>query len=78
VANITEVVGVEVPDRPGGLYELLVLLEGSVVNIEYMYALTYRQSDQTVLVMRFDDPDQAIKLLLGAGINVLPASEIHQ
>ena len=34
----TNVLAVEVPDRPGGLYEILHLLQTSSINVEYMYA----------------------------------------
>ena len=77
VTNITEVVGVEVPDRPGGLTELLSLLEGSGVNIEYMYAFTFGRGDKAVLIFRFSDPDAAIALLQGAGINLVGAVEVY-
>ena len=36
VVNVTEVVAVEVPDRPGGLADLLGGFENTGVNIEYM------------------------------------------
>lgn len=78
VTNVTEVVGVEVPDRPGGLYELLELFEGSRVNIDYMYAMTFRDNDQAVLVFRFDNTEKAIDVLCKAGINVLAAAEVHK
>lgn len=77
VTNITEVVAVEVPDRPGGLTELLTLLEGSGVNIEYMYAFTFGRLDKAVLIFRFDDMDRAIELLKHAEINVLDAVEVY-
>ena len=77
VINLTEVVAVEVPDRPGGLAGLLELLEGSGVNIEYMYAFTFGRADRAVLIFRFDDPDRAIELLKGAGIAVLDAVEVY-
>src|SRR5512142_1252457 len=38
VTNVTEVVAVGVPGRPGGLAELHDVLEGTGVNIEYMDA----------------------------------------
>lgn len=38
VVNITEVVAIEVADRPGGLDEILALVEGAGMNVEYMYA----------------------------------------
>ena len=77
VTNVTEVVAVEVPDRPGGLTELLALLEGSGVNIEYMYAFTFGRGDRAVLIFRFDDVDRALELLRRAEINVLDPVEVY-
>ena len=71
VVNITEVVAVEVADRPGGLTGLLDLFEGSDVNIEYMYAFTFGRDDRAVLIFRFDNPDAAIERLRAAGISVV-------
>ncbi len=42
VVKVTEVLAVEVPDRPGGLAEVLELFEGTGINIEYMYAFPVR------------------------------------
>jgi hypothetical protein len=77
VTNLTEVVAVEVPDRPGGLAELLELLDGSRVNIEYMYAFTFGRVDRAVLIFRFDDPDRALELLAAARINVVEAVDVY-
>ncbi len=77
VTNVTEVVAVEVPDRPGGLVGLLELLQGSRVNIEYMYAFTFGRAGKAVLIFRFDDPDGAIALLQGAGVNLVGALEVY-
>ncbi|HOL73494.1 MAG TPA: ACT domain-containing protein [Bryobacteraceae bacterium] len=77
VTNITEVVAVEVPDRPGGLAGLLELLESSNVNIEYMYAFTFGREGKAVLIFRFDNPDAAIARLQEAGINVVESVEVY-
>jgi hypothetical protein len=77
VINITEVVAVEVPDRAGGLSELLEALDGSDVNIEYMYAFTFGRQGKAVLIFRFDDPDRAILMLQTAGINVVESVEVY-
>jgi hypothetical protein len=76
VVNVTEVVAVEVEDRPGGLVHLLDSLAGSGVNIEYMYAFTFGREDRAILILRFDDPGAAIERLREAGINVLRALEL--
>ncbi|MGA2269890.1 MAG: amino acid-binding protein [Bryobacteraceae bacterium] len=76
VVNVTEVVAVEVEDRPGGLAGLLETLEPSGVNIEYMYAFTFGREDRAILIFRFDRPDAAIEHLRAAGVNVLPDVEL--
>jgi hypothetical protein len=76
VVNVTEVVAVEVPDRPGGLAELLGVFENTGINIEYMYAFTFGRGDTAVMIFRFDDPDAAIARLQAAGINVVASKEL--
>jgi hypothetical protein len=76
VVKITEVLAVEVPDRPGGLSEVLDLFEGSTINIEYMYAFPFVRGEKAVLVFRFDLPDDAIETLRGGGINVLDSGAL--
>ncbi len=77
VASATEVVAVEVSDRPGGLAAVLEAMENSPVNIEYMYAFTFGRSDRAVLIFRFDRPDEAITRLQAAGINVVDSVEVY-
>ena len=73
MVNVTEVVAVDVPDRPGGLAEVLKVLEGAGLNIEYMYAFSLRRGDKAILIFRFEDPDQAIEVLQDAGLHVVDA-----
>lgn len=73
----TEVLAVEVPDRPGGLAGILQIFDNSGVNIEYMYAFPFGKSGQAVLIFRFDDPDKAMERLQAAGVNVLAGVEIY-
>jgi hypothetical protein len=73
--NVTEVVAVEVTDEPGGLAGLLESIDGTGVNIEYMYAFTFGRQGRAVLIFRFDRPDAAIENLRDQGITVLPGIE---
>ena len=77
VVNVTEVVAVEVPDRPGGLAGVLELFEGSGINIEYMYAFPFVRGEKAVLIFRFDQPDAAIGRLREKGVNVLDGGTIE-
>lgn len=77
VVSTTEVVATQIEDRPGGLSEILTILEKAEINVEYMYAFAYREKDRAILVFRFDDPDVAIKTLLDSGVNVLGSVELY-
>lgn len=77
VVNVTEVLAIEVPDRPGGMATILEVLEKAQLNIEYMYAFTYRRGDKAVVVFRFDEPDKAIEVLQNNGINVVGSVELY-
>ncbi len=78
VVNVTEVVAVEVPDRPGGLAELLGVFEQTGINIEYMYAFAFGREETAVMIFRFDNPDAAIARLQSAGINVVASTEVYR
>jgi hypothetical protein len=77
VVNVTEVVAIEVADRPGGLAELMALFENSGINIEYMYAFPFGRQSRAVLIFRFDQPDAAIARLQTAGIDVVDSVAVY-
>ena len=71
VVNVTEVVAIEVPDRPGGLAGVLRVIEQADINVEYMYAFTEKRDDKAVLVFRFENADAAIHALKHSEVNVI-------
>jgi hypothetical protein len=73
----TEVVAVEVPDQSGGLHRILQVLDVAQVNIEYMYAFAERNADNAVIIFRFDEIDQAIRVLQKQGINVIAGEKLY-
>lgn len=77
VVKETEVLAVEVEDRPGGLLRLLEVFENAGMTIEYMYAFnTKRPGGRAALAFRFDDPDAAVAALQKTGVNALAAIEL--
>ncbi len=66
----TEVVALQVPDRPGGLAGILTQLEAAGVSVEYMYAFAERPGNDAVMVFRFDDTDKALAALQAVGVPV--------
>jgi hypothetical protein len=71
------VLAVEVPDRPAGLSQVLAALDGSSVNIEYMYAFPFGRGGKATLIFRFDNPDVAIANLQTAGISLVSHDELE-
>jgi hypothetical protein len=76
VVKATQVLAIAVADQPGGLAQVLSALEGSAVNIEYMYAFPFGHDGKAVLIVRFDDPDAAIKVLQAKNVPVLAGDVI--
>ena len=77
VANFTEVVAIEVPDKPGGLASVLKVFADNDVNIEYMYGFVEKFSDKALLVMRFEDTDFAQQILAKHNIRVVAEKDIQ-
>ena len=74
----TEVVAVEVPDRPGGLGLVLQILAAAGVNVEYMYAFVQHSGKNSVIIFRFDNLEQAIDLLQKEGIYIYKGEEVYR
>ena len=73
----TDVVAVEVADRPGGLHDILEILSGADVNVEYMYAFVQQSGSGAVIIFRFDNPDEAVKVLTANGVTVVAGSKLY-
>jgi hypothetical protein len=73
----TEVVAVEVPDKPGGLASILQSLDNEKINVEYMYAFVERCGDNAVIIFRFDETEKAIATLSAKGLNILEGERLY-
>ena len=74
--RLTEVVAVEVEDRPGGLHEILVALAAAGINVEYMYAFVRQSGRNAVMIFRFDDSQKAESVLRDRGMRVIDGSDL--
>ncbi|MGV8074680.1 MAG: ACT domain-containing protein [Syntrophobacteraceae bacterium] len=73
----TDVVAVEVPDRPSGLHEILAVLSENKINVEYMYAFIEQSGENAIIIFRFNPTDAAIKVLLKNGYSIMPGEKIY-
>lgn len=70
----TNVIAVEMRDEPGGLYDIAQGLYEANINIEYSYA--YSGKSAAVLILRVDQGEEAIRLLLGKKVHLLKSTDI--
>ena len=78
VVNVREVIAVCVPDRPGGMAEVMQVLDKAGVNIEYSYAFAFHKGEKAVLVFRFSDNNKAESALKAAGYTTLGENEVSE
>ncbi len=72
-----DVIGVKLPDRPGGVAEVLEAINEAGVNVEYMYAFVNRIPGRADTVFRVDDIETTLKALTAKGIEILSPEEAY-
>jgi len=78
VAQKTEVLAVEISDRPGGLERVLEVFDRADLNIEYLYAFVERKAGNAIVIFRTDQPEKAATALAGEGITVLNEEAVEK
>ena len=79
VHSLTPVVGVAIPDVPGGLNRVLQVLTDAKVNVEYMYAfLGGKDVDHAYMIFRVADDKAAETALASRGIQVLDQEQVER
>lgn len=73
----TDVIAVSVPDKPGGLATILLLLKENNISVEYMYAYVEKSADYAIMFFRFEDTDETLELLKKEGVKILSGSEVY-
>lgn len=76
--SITNVIGVRLPDVPGGLCTALELLYRAGISVEYAYAFISHSSDDAHVILRVDKDKEAIDALSAGGYAFLSAERIYQ
>lgn len=76
VVQETEVIAIEIDDRPGGLHRIVELLDREGINIEYIYAFMKKKAEQALVVFKIDDAARAAETLGRSGIAILSEDAI--
>ena len=78
IAQQTDVLAVEMADRPGGLHSILSLFDEKGINIEYMYAFVEKKSEDAIVIFKVNDTAAAMDALQKAGVSILTQKIIEQ
>ena len=79
VYSLSPVLGVAVPDTPGGLNKILQVLTDAKVNVEYMYAfLGGKDTEHAYMIFRVADNAAAAAALASRGIQVVEQEEMSR
>ena len=79
IHSVTPVLGVAIPDTPGGLNKVLQVITDAGVNVEYMYAfLGGKDTERAYMIFRVEDPAAAASALSARGIQTVDQEEMER
>jgi len=58
-----ELIGIEVGDIPGGLHNVLELLDKEDISIEYVYSFAHTKDKNAIILLRVKDQNRAAAIL---------------
>ena len=77
LVKMTEIVAVQVDEASSGITDLLEILKGNGIELEYLYAFTYDKMGNTSLVLHAADMDGLMNALKENNINILSPTEVN-
>jgi len=77
LVKITEIIGVEMNDEPGGLTDILKVIKENEIDLEYLYAFSHDKSEKAILLLHASDIDELINVLTENKITIVLAEEVY-
>lgn len=77
LVKITDIIGVEMNDAPGGLTTVLKIIKDNLIDLEYLYAFSHDKAEKAILLLHADNIDKLIETLGENNIPIVPASEVY-
>lgn len=75
--KLTDVLAVSVPDRPGGLADVLDALAQENVSVEYLYSFVRSLDGHALIILRVDQLEKAQQVLEKEGVKLLSQEQIR-
>ncbi len=76
ILTMTPVVGVAVPDTPGGLSKVLSVISSAEIDVEYMYSVFGQKDGQACMIFRLADSDGLTAVLEKNGIGTIAGEDL--
>ena len=76
VVLVTEVLAVQVEDKPGALSRVLTLLSENKIDVEYLSAFVTRTAGSACVVLKVDNNDLAQAVLSENGIKLASSADL--
>jgi hypothetical protein len=73
----TDVLAVELQDKPGGLSRVVEPLTEAGINVEYLYAFVGKSGENATVIFRLEDMERAADILGREGVRILKAEEVY-
>ena len=77
LVKMTEIIGVEMNDAPGGLTSILKTIRDNNIDLEYLYAFTHDKANKAILLLHAADIDKLIEVLQNNNITIVPSEEVY-
>jgi hypothetical protein len=75
--SATTVIAIAIEDKPGGLTITLEALEKEDISVEYMYAFASNSGKEALVIMKVNEKDKALEVLLKNKVKVMPLDEVY-
>lgn len=77
LVKITDIIGVEMNDTPGGLTTVLKIIKDNEIDLEYLYAFSHDKAEKAILLLHADKLDELIEALEENNIIIVQAEEVY-
>ena len=77
IVSVTDVIAVEIKDKPGEIYRVMSILSDNDIGVEYMYAFISREKNKAFIILKIENEDKAVEVLKDNDVCLLNKNQIQ-
>lgn len=66
------------PNEPGGLDNVLAIVEDAGLSVEYLYSFNYSTNGKALIIFRLSDQEAGMELLKSNGVELLAQDDLNK